>query len=230
MGGVLVRAKEGLSEGDVAVNAAIEQAENRERKKGDQVDFLHDSANPTPPSSSRIATATSDGEDKEKRGEGVSSSTPSNTSREVQLDASPEKKESHPRLVTFILPVSDVSAGWPVDFFLEGDQSHLPSMGSVLRGVKDFCLWGDDGAVDKILDSMTMSQMLETTTSYDWDLVLQVVCRQLDITAQVYVLNDESIVTGCTASNQTNKSRTVFRVVETERPCLAVVAQRGQTH
>ena len=111
---------------------------------------------------------------------------------------------------------STSGALWPADFFLAGDTatSPFPAMGSVLRGVQDFCLWGNPAATESILESMLMPQMLEATTSFDWDLVLQVVCQQLDVTAQVYVLDADCIVTGCMTSNQTSEPKTIFRLLK----------------
>ena len=111
---------------------------------------------------------------------------------------------------------STSGALWPADFFLAGDTatSPFPAMGSVLRGVQDFCLWGNPAATESILESMLMPQMLEATTSFDWDLVLQIVCQQLDVTAQVYVLDADCIVTGCMTSNQTSEPKTIFRLLK----------------
>ena len=97
---------------------------------------------------------------------------------------------------------------WPADFFAEGDATLLPAMGSILRGVKDFCLWGNDKASTLINDSMLMPQLLEATASYDWKVCLQVVCQQMDVTAQVFFLDANCLVTGCETFNTPKETKT----------------------
>jgi hypothetical protein len=97
---------------------------------------------------------------------------------------------------------------WPADFFAEGDATLLPAMGSILRGVKDFCLWGNDKASTLINDSMLMPQLLEATASYDWKVCLQVVCQQMDVMAQVFFLDANCLVTGCETFNTPKETKT----------------------